>query len=1488
MYRYLPYHRYFPVRFILGMLSLWPLFPSLADLVDPAPRIEQEVNWQIGTMRADPLLNQVYLVNETSHKLLALNTDTGEVDFTKVLPDSSLDAQIEFSIDGATLYVSTPETNRIHAYSTADLSYLVSISVPYPVQHFVIGSDGYLYSIRNHLIGQDQLTKIDLSTGEIVDSNTSSSWDHPSLLIRNTTGSRLFVMELNVSGSSAVQELQIQSNAMPSNLGTHFASANSDNDLTFDDGLNTLYRASSNSSGLDISNITTGQTDSWDFGTSVGYAVGYFNGANEIFAAAGNSSEGRIRRFNKSTGAVMFDYPTTGFSSGFENGRVLSNRLEVTSNGHVVYAKIDPMGNNNPNALLTSEFYIGIIGISHLKIPDSPEQDLQPITEVQTTWTIGDMLGDSGRSVVYIVDQTNHKIMALNTETGATSSEVTVPVDPSGGHLALSPDGSNLYLSTPLNSRIYRFVPGENLVLQDFITTPFAIRSFAFGNDGSIYTTNQKLTKINAADGTVLGEVDSPTFSGETLIHRNESGSNLYVMTLQSTRYDQVERFSIVADSLPAIQSGIFDNQGAFLDPHDRDLSIDESRNLMFRANRYSEASVWDLDNGFEMNWPHSGFGAAVTQIPSSRSVFWASQGDTIRQFEKDSAKVIATYTHTELYEAEPIYNKMEMAANEVVIYGKKPFDNDDNFIGVIGVPQLSLPRSGPTSPVNVSASRGTQSDRITITWDSVPNATSYEIYRSVFDQTIPSNPHTTVSGTNSYIDTTVTSNEVHNYWIKAINSHGESLFSEIATGFKASGNPPLTPDGLIASNGAYGDKVRLRWNRSLRYGSYTIYRSTTSGGFGTAIGTTDKEVWDDTTGTPGTVYYYRVRASNPDGNSGYSNHDSGYRLVVVPPEAPDGLTASDHEFPDKIELSWNPVQDANSYSLFRNTQGEGFPKNPLASNIPSNSYVDQSATPGVTYYYWVAALNEGASSPLSAMASGSVLARPSPPLSVEASDGASVDSIEITWAPVPHADTYSVWRGTTQANLSEIANGVTASSFEDTTVPQNTLHYYRIKAFNQAGESNFSQIDSGYAGTLPPEAPTGLNASDGSHPDKISLSWTGVTGADTYHIYRATTNSVGASQLVGTNIVTTNWDDTDFIAGRYYFYWITALNAAGTSDFSNSDRGYVIQNADIPTAVSASDGSYDTHVRITWSPSIHAERYYVFRSVSGGNFSSIGSVLAPTTSFSDFGAGTGSQQAYHVTAWTPTGGQTAPSQADFGFKRLPAPTMIQATDGQYRGEVNVTWTGAPGAASYQVYRATISDGSDRVLVGSTTDTSFTDTSGTPGDRYYYLVSSQDGPNTSVTSQSDEGYGTINAPFQPDNSIGIRPNQKKGDNVYIISKAQEIRKTSKRMRRLRWYITNENDGETNDQFIHTLTRSNKYFKGTLTDMTRGTNVTAAANAGILQNDVTGGQVDRYRLDVKPTLRTRNKRKSRSFLFSTHSTQAPDLFDGVRAKGQTAK
>ena len=177
------------------------------------------------------------------------------------------------------------------------------------------------------------------------------------------------------------------------------------------------------------------------------------------------------------------------------------------------------------------------------------------------------------------------------------------------------------------------------------------------------------------------------------------------------------------------------------------------------------------------------------------------------------------------------------------------------------------------------------------------------------------------------------------------------------------------------------------------------------------------------------------------------------------------------------------------------------------------------------------------------------------PPTGVSASDGTYEDQVRVTWDASPGATRYEVWRHTSDdsGSATRVASSVAGTAYNDTAAVPGTTYWYWVKSVRALGTSGFSSPDSGYR-ALPP--PTGVAASDGTHTDKVAVTWDASAGATSYEVWRHTSDDSASATRLAASLTATSYDDTTATPGTLYYYWVKAASAQGTSAFSASDSG--------------------------------------------------------------------------------------------------------------------------------------------------------------------------------------------------------------------------------------------------------------------------------------------------------------------------------------------
>jgi surface protein len=436
-----------------------------------------------------------------------------------------------------------------------------------------------------------------------------------------------------------------------------------------------------------------------------------------------------------------------------------------------------------------------------------------------------------------------------------------------------------------------------------------------------------------------------------------------------------------------------------------------------------------------------------------------------------------------------------------------------------------------------VLASDGEYLDKVTVSWDAVSGATNYPVYRATSaggTKTLLASP-----ATSPYDDTGATPGMTYYYWVKACNGALCSSYSAYDTGWRNLSAPTT----FTASDGTYTDHVRVSWDAASGATFYEVYRADSAIGAKTLLDSPATSPYDDTSAAPAVTYYYWVKACSGLGCSDFSANDTGWRNLA----APTAVTASDGTFTDKVQITWTASTGAFSYKVYRSTSATGA-KSQLGSAAAS-PYNDGGATPGITYYYWVVACRSPRCSDYSANDTG--WRKPLAPTGVTASDGMYTDKVVISWTGSAGATSYQVYRATSAGGTKVGPSNVAGTTINDTSATPGVTYYYFVKACRGTRCSDFSAYDTGWRNLAPP---TNVQASDGTYPDKVRITWKASLGATSYKLYRAT-SADGTKTLLG-SLAGTSANDTSAVPGTTYYYWVIACRGTVCSDYSAYDSG--------------------------------------------------------------------------------------------------------------------------------------------------------------------------------------------------------------------------------------------------------------------------------------------------------------------------------------------
>jgi len=483
---------------------------------------------------------------------------------------------------------------------------------------------------------------------------------------------------------------------------------------------------------------------------------------------------------------------------------------------------------------------------------------------------------------------------------------------------------------------------------------------------------------------------------------------------------------------------------------------------------------------------------------------------------------------------------------------------------------------------------------------------TNYTIYRGT--SPLGETEIKEVGNSLSYIDNTVSNGQAYYYYVRAVNSAGQSIPSNEASAnpaaptgtgstvpraglvaewkfenstFDTSGNrndgttgmvsyeyggccPPRTMSVITAGPGTYAPgQVGL----ALKFNGTFIDRVADSASLNIGNGSLSISGWIRTNQTSPFLFVDHRR--NNDGiYSGYSiegnngtllgriRDSSGHDVYV------QAGPVSDNRFHYVTFVVDRSAQQSRMYldgklqslagisqvgSIAQNSIGVdlGYTVSPNTPNDPFSGLMDQ-----VRIYNRTLTDSEIQSLYLEGPSSG----QPSQPQDLAASGGNS--QVSLSWSAPSSTGQgpvtgYDIFRGTAPGGETFLARTGTAPGYVDKAVSNGGKYFYEVSAVNNYGESPLSNEASATPATVP-SAPQILVSSSCSL--EVDLNWnpppSGGAPVTNYTIYRGAAS--GGETLLAEEGNSGSFSDTSVAAGSQYYYYVKASNSAGQSPQSN------------------------------------------------------------------------------------------------------------------------------------------------------------------------------------------------------------------------------------------------------------------------------------------------------------------------------------------------
>jgi fibronectin type 3 domain-containing protein len=310
------------------------------------------------------------------------------------------------------------------------------------------------------------------------------------------------------------------------------------------------------------------------------------------------------------------------------------------------------------------------------------------------------------------------------------------------------------------------------------------------------------------------------------------------------------------------------------------------------------------------------------------------------------------------------------------------------------------------------------------------------------------------------YNDTDVDDGTRYYYQVSAVNSLGESERSETVSTVPV--GIPLPPEDLT---GEPGDGfINLNWRVPWDDGGsqidhFLVYRGAVQGKEEPFISIDVQYThYNDTGLINGNSYYYYVTAINSKGESDPSNEVSA--VPQSRPEAPVDIRITAGS--DYVILQWYIPENDKAYSIdeFIIHRGTESTSEVIIDRIQGNLdiYNDSDVENGITYYYYITAVNMMGESDKSEEVKAKPMGFPTPPEDLQAQ--VVNNEIILSWNP-PSDDggteiiQYHIYRGSTPREmllLKEVKGSTT--QYRDGDIEMGKEYFYYVIAVNEVGGS--------------------------------------------------------------------------------------------------------------------------------------------------------------------------------------------------------------------------------------------------------------------------------------------------------------------------------------------------------------------------------------------------------------------------------------------------
>lgn len=259
------------------------------------------------------------------------------------------------------------------------------------------------------------------------------------------------------------------------------------------------------------------------------------------------------------------------------------------------------------------------------------------------------------------------------------------------------------------------------------------------------------------------------------------------------------------------------------------------------------------------------------------------------------------------------------------------------------------------------------------------------------------------------------------------------------------------------------------------------------------------------------------------------------------PANAVRGIRVTGYNY-KSVTLSWNKVDQATGYQIYRATKKNGKYKK-IKTTSAHSFYDGGNKTLGKYKYYKIRAYGVVGGKTVYGTYSSKFCAKPNMPAPIVTTTSAS-GKVNLSWSKVAGATKYKVYRATSRNGKYSSVKTTKSCSFSN-KVTNGKRYYYKVRPYRKSKGGITSGIVEGIATLAAPADVTAV-----CNEGVITVSWKAVGQSAFYQVFRSTDSDSGYVQI-GENTTDLSLQDSsaDLEEGTEYFYKVRAVASVNGRD---------------------------------------------------------------------------------------------------------------------------------------------------------------------------------------------------------------------------------------------------------------------------------------------------------------------------------------------------